>query len=652
MKAYSHPSHFVKKNALFFCALMVAVLFLRNLIGRSYTHWDTFDLLTVNFTYLSDSLRSGFFPLWNPFTLSGQPMLASLFTNSLFSPIDLVFLALSLVVSPLYLVELNILLGAILFFFGTFFLLQKLAFDKTTSAIFSFFAVLLTAPIIVGQIGFLYSFALLSWLTRFSLDSRNYSWFVVFLRALFLASILVKGYFYFIVLFMFFGLGVSLLTHYKQASGKLLREWFSQCFLLFFIPTVFYILLNFEGAWQFVGQYSDLTGDLKIVEPRLRQLGSSDHFFSSIGTVFKNLVWFQELSWTKVGFGVLSPFALFFNAFALIKIKRNRGIKLFLGFIILFFVFLSSSEKTTYLLTTYTPILSSFRWNFYNVAISVYVAVILAAYGASELMAIKLVGVHRSILSFFFACMTLYSILHGIQSHTSGGRRDMNDMPLEVKERTTISPIYFANDRLLQHKTEFEYNNFFWLKKKIPISHGYNNTVSEYYWRMKDMPLNAKIAVFSCNNSAVPQKGRLDFISDNAYIDWQMSNYSPTGESFRINGRESHKCKDSKSQRKEPDSIRLTPNVIVANFTINEAGVIVITQNAYPGWKAFLNDVEVPILKVNRIFQGVEISKAGSYSLELRYWPLTATLLVLFYSIIAITICFGCGQLYLRRKNE
>ena len=99
-----------KKDKFWIVVVVVStwtILFIKQLIGRSYTAWDSHDLGFVNFLYFSDSLRDGYIPLWNHFIQAGT-FFPSLFNVGLFMPFQTIFVFLSWVISPIYAYELMI----------------------------------------------------------------------------------------------------------------------------------------------------------------------------------------------------------------------------------------------------------------------------------------------------------------------------------------------------------------------------------------------------------------------------------------------------------------------------------------------------------------------------------------------------------------
>jgi hypothetical protein len=66
-----------------------------------------------------------------------------------------------------------------------------------------------------------------------------------------------------------------------------------------------------------------------------------------------------------------------------------------------------------------------------------------------------------------------------------------------------------------------------------------------------------------------------------------------------------------------------TPNRIVVKADLESAGLLVLSEVWYPGWRAHVDGVEVPIWHVEGTFRGVDVD-AGSHSIEFSYSPGTA----------------------------
>ena len=51
-----------------------------------------------------------------------------------------------------------------------------------------------------------------------------------------------------------------------------------------------------------------------------------------------------------------------------------------------------------------------------------------------------------------------------------------------------------------------------------------------------------------------------------------------------------------------------------------KAALLIIRQNTYPGWTAYVDGVETPIVTTDYSMQGVVLT-VGHHTVQLRYWP-------------------------------
>ena len=62
------------------------------------------------------------------------------------------------------------------------------------------------------------------------------------------------------------------------------------------------------------------------------------------------------------------------------------------------------------------------------------------------------------------------------------------------------------------------------------------------------------------------------------------------------------------------------PGRIDATYEGSTPALLVLTESYYPGWRAFIDGEEVPILLTNLMFQGI-VSPAGEHRIEFRFEP-------------------------------
>ncbi|MFH1800839.1 MAG: YfhO family protein [Candidatus Omnitrophota bacterium] len=100
-------------------------------------------------------------------------------------------------------------------------------------------------------------------------------------------------------------------------------------------------------------------------------------------------------------------------------------------------------------------------------------------------------------------------------------------------------------------------------------------------------------------------------------------------------------------ERYEPDRIKLRVNA-------SQDSILVLSENYYPGWKAFLDGLEVPIFRSDYTFRSVEVPK-GQHSVEFIFqpasfrWGLAVSFIFLLGGIGILIKMPGCGP---HKKGE
>lgn len=85
----------------------------------------------------------------------------------------------------------------------------------------------------------------------------------------------------------------------------------------------------------------------------------------------------------------------------------------------------------------------------------------------------------------------------------------------------------------------------------------------------------------------------------------------------------------------------------------DRAALLVLSENWYPGWKAFVDGDEVPILRANHTFRAVPVSQ-GASTVEFRYESslLRLSLLISLASILVICVPLVLGVVERRRRRR
>ena len=66
--------------------------------------------------------------------------------------------------------------------------------------------------------------------------------------------------------------------------------------------------------------------------------------------------------------------------------------------------------------------------------------------------------------------------------------------------------------------------------------------------------------------------------------------------------------------------VRYENHAVTVHASLNESGIMVLADSHYPGWKAYVGGVEVPIVRANYFFRAVTLAP-GQHVVEFKYEP-------------------------------
>jgi hypothetical protein len=92
----------------------------------------------------------------------------------------------------------------------------------------------------------------------------------------------------------------------------------------------------------------------------------------------------------------------------------------------------------------------------------------------------------------------------------------------------------------------------------------------------------------------------------------------------------------------EIQSLRIDPNFATIKVQINAPAYLIFNNLNHPDWAVFINDQPADKIRANRIFQGIYLNHAGSYSVSFQFRPYKMIALFLLpYLILIITLSIG-----------
>jgi len=94
-----------------------------------------------------------------------------------------------------------------------------------------------------------------------------------------------------------------------------------------------------------------------------------------------------------------------------------------------------------------------------------------------------------------------------------------------------------------------------------------------------------------------------------------------------------------------------TPNRITLETETDRYAFLVFSDNYYPGWKAFVDGREVPVLRVDHTLKGIAVEQ-GVHRIEFVFQPAVLTIGACISIGALFGICLGLYMLYNRRKRK
>ena len=685
------------------------VLFIKPIIGKTYTSWDTHDIGFVNFLYFSDSLRLGIFPFWNHFIQSGT-FHPSLNNAGLFSPFQLLFVSLSWVISPVYAYELMIQTVVIIGGVGSYLLYRTYTNDRLIALMGATAFVAAVMVPIVGQIVILTSLSSVPWII-FACIKIMKSRDLEVLRYLILGTLgalyIASGYLWMnlvhliiVAIFLFF-ISVNKYLFADIQEKKIFVTTLINFMLFFGAATFLYACIELPGYLSMHSNYDLFIGDFESPEPRLRGLNLGEHGqFFSYGSIYDALIAAIDPRITSFGnMWSLGAGWVLWTLFLVIPAKVPFSKQLF-WFVLMIFALMYSAGNSNFVgdLVRNIPIINANRWWFIG---TFYVSIFLISLVVVKLsllhesyvnhkkhhFRVLLVGLlSLSLLVYFKSSMfevamvitslTLVWLLGRAPNRAKWDNLlialiainvfSMVSMPytgikwparyLRVTdyggyEDNVISReknvVITQNFRQLGDGHDYIYNNQQWLLKKIPFSHGYNNLGNPYYWYVKNDPFLKRLVVVTQYVRQERSIERSSFSNDNQFAEAIMGDVLADMARPTIEATHFNNLSQSNNFKWQLDELKIEPNIAKMKVTTNSAAYLIFNNVDHPGWKAFVNGKKANLIKTNRIFQGVFLQGAGTYEVVFKFRPvLTISLILLPY--IVLLLCFIA---YIRRAR-
>jgi hypothetical protein len=496
----------------------------------------------------------------------------------------------------------------------------------------------------------------------------------------------------------------------KYLEANLLEKRFILLRLLnltvFFGVIIFiYGSLQLPGYFSMQFNYGLLSGDYVSLEPRLRSLSANGQYHS-YGTIYKAIIaaidpriYVNEESWLaelpRWSLGASWTLAIFF----LVIPKKNLSWQQIFWLMLMFIALFYSSGKGNFLGNWIRdiPIVNANRW--WHIGTS-YVIISLLFFVVSSIAPLRelepnskshtlrffIVGsASIGLLAYFkspvsqFALVLLSLILiwlifiekrqsrleillalligitvfssvsipysiPSVRTYLSNVENNSHSQQISEREKKVTIEL---NERRLNKQNDYIYNDYQWILKKIPFSHGYNNLGNPHYWYVKNNLFLEKLVVVTQDVRVQMDYYRNDFVSDNDFvkalmIDVQSDMSRPTIESKYFQG-----ITADQNFKWNLVDLKIEPNKASMLINTNAAAYLIFNNVNHPGWNVYVNGEQAKLIKTNHIFQGVFLEGAGSYKVVFKFQPFLTIAIIMFPYIVLVGLIWS-----LRREHK
>ena len=644
-------------------------------LNRCYITWDSYVYLYPKFLYLVDSVKSGYFPLWNPFEMAGVPLLP--WNGSLFNPINLIFVLFSLVFPPDYIFQLMLLMPVTIGGIGAYFLFKRLRYSEPV-ALFGCIAVSLSmfGPIL-GQYSIAYSVAFMPWVFYMVVEVVDSKGLVNPVKVcLFSLSLAVFFYTAYPVMVFLIGLAAVSFGLFRifliagRDSLKLGVKVFRISLPILFLAlaassvAVFPMLEN----RSFVAR--QLEGDFVSPDPRLRvSLSKTDGVLGYDRTRSNYLALAKDNVLWHSTFTLILSFLL---AAAIFRFFRDPYIPFFLFLSLVFVSYVKGRGGFIYeLIFDHVPLFWNNRYPIFGLSLVKFTLLMVSMgqldyicklKGDSQESGITLekgrilvmgcIGVLLALLAFYkpfywgfsIAFMSLSLFFYLYLGSKISTRLFMGVLSLgllmthyvyqhsyyysnNVEERIlsrgrNVSPEYNSNLRTLVKSKDYIFYDHSWVFSKSPVNQGYYTADIPAYWYLKNLNFLSKIFYLSGKvRMQSPAVVRANHKTDNDFIDALVGQVADSSEAVSIVDRlpEDIVLDAGKISLGTISNIEMKPNSFSASVNSRSPALLVLTDKYYPGWEVYVDGGRRTLIRTNICFKGVYL-EAGNHEVRFVFY--------------------------------
>ena len=191
-----------------------------------------------------------------------------------------------------------------------------------------------------------------------------------------------------------------------------------------------------------------------------------------------------------------------------------------------------------------------------------------------------------------------------------------------------------------------------WPLKKIPQAHGYNNLGNPYFWYVKNTDFVADLVSATQQVRLEDQVFRRNYFSDREFAQAMMADAQVEMSWPTLSSLENPIETPRTDFRWVLKDLKISPNLAAMQVELNSEAYLVFKNVTQPGWKVFVDGVQQPLIKANRIFQAVYLSRPGEHYVEFKFQPrLTIFLLLVPYILLIVAGSLFLVQVAVRKRR-
>lgn len=667
----------------FFCSALCAVVALANIrvvSGRQYISWDSYHYFYPKFLYFADSLKAGYFPLWNSFELSGVPFVP--WNGFVFNPLNFIFVALAQWFNPLYVFQFMLLSLVFIGGAGAWFFFNSLNYPRNVSWFGSLAFSLTMYGVLLGQYSIAYGVAFTPWglyalnhvLDRQGRITVNQTVLYALALCFFITSAYPVMIFLVAVLLGAYGVCkffVDRRLRDRLAVAAVVKRLFVICFLGGLCASFISIPMIENRSYVARG----LRGDFTAPDPWLRVfLGKSEQvcgYDANFLNYLKSFV--SPAGWSAVS-GVA---VLFLGVLALTRFFRDSLLRFLFLLLVLFISYTHGRGSVFYeFVADHIPVFGNNRYPLIGLLMFKVVLLVIATHYLAflamidkaadhqrgrELLKIGLLGlvsffllfgvpyykpfliigvsgVAFSILSFQYlkgkipAKIYIGCLVLSLFAQAVSGRNhyvDKINYDTEGTRSRVTSVVSAANFRDVTVSTQPWADNS-WVFKKTPINQGYYMADTAPYWYLKNQE-SIKHFFYTTRDVVAEDMGivRSKYKTDNEFVAALVSQVLSQKNGATVVDKmpawslsAGGKQKREKVKQTGLSNILIAPNELRVKVKTARPVLLALNDKYYPGWRVFVDGVENQIIKTNLCFKGVYL-EAGTHNVAFLFRPVS-----------------------------